>query len=377
MGEDNRFRMVTHMPFLNAPAMDTPGIVVNHIGVLISLRAPQNEIEFGGMISLGQLPLGTPLFVSIHADDNNEFSRDFTDVLITNVSTGESIRPLLYETARNSEIYVQWWQLVGDRNDLLAENQLFANGGDIIVIQSLISPTVRRSAVVAREGGISVFPDVANFCFGPWEWNHQVTGMPDIQGLDRVFTFTNTSGTDDVRLLRVELDGGDAGDNFWIVNADRFTLAASDTGGIVDTGEDDYQIIPPGGSFQVVVRFEPDDTTPGPDLRTLHETTLYLSFQPPTGSPVDRNIALSGHTIDNWNMLLSGDPNQAQIFAIDPFGNYRRLLRQMSVTALVTIDNLPAPIGTIVAAYVSRSDIEELRGKAVVVGPNGLVTQSW
>ena len=373
------FGRVEHNPALNAPSQDTPSIVDNPLApkIFTSVDGIADRRAFIATQSLYNLPSGRILYVAIAARDNNEFSKDFSSVRMTNLNTGQWIHPLLIETDLNSEVYWAAFMLVtpGDHN--LSWNWLGANGGDLIRAEIGTHPNISTTFMADVEGSIGTNPNLHAMNFGTW-----AVGSNGMDGLDRKLTFTNTGETT-VDLLNVfiwdgewnldvtDLPGhGNESERFEVLNLHRFTTAT----GAGASAQGVLQRIPPNGSFDVVVRYIPTATAEGPHSDWLHIVVCDGN----NDFKSNRRIRLIGSTVALWSDIIDNNPYHGTIVGIHPFGSVVMGASQMTVTAQVWIDDQApprwAPIGTLVGAFVVSGVYEELRGIGVVTSTNGVTS---
>ena len=318
--------MVVYQPLLSGPSEDTPGIVDNIQTVKIVLSL--GDIDGNGILNL---PTDSDILAVIFADDNNNYSKDFTEVKITNQSTGFFIQPLLQETEIASEKYYAEFMLTTDGTYNPELNKLPVTGGDVIRISSVKDPTKVITLMAALQGATSIKPYITEYNFGPW-LNTLVAGDRPV----KKFTFTN---------------GGNS--NLTLANAITTTAIARFE---VIQAPANGTVIPAGASFDVTVRYNPDGTID-------HTANLTVTFT--ENSPInDRTITLLGESIGAWT----------DDYATEPWGTPAPLTNQMTIVANVTIDGVDAQMGDIVGAFVVKGMKEELRGKAPVVNNAGLAT---
>jgi hypothetical protein len=409
--EDNTKANVIYQPLLAGPHDDTPGIVDNIDKVLVLGNPPSGKSDpllFGPGIT--SLPTDDWLYVIIRAQDNNGYSADFTEVRIANQDTGLYIQPLLWEMDLNEEIYIARFKLStgGPQDYDPANNVLPVTGGATIRITSIKNPSVFINLMAAEAGATSIYPYLRNYDFGPWVqetyvWPHfnpntdAITTalhspanpyMPTMR-----FTFTNgdpdPNSTTEFEVINIRIATsvantesipGGGFDQLWY-RGKQYTIADHTTMfhemsfvdhdmGVTTPDLQPYPtlrdgtsrgtLVPPGGSFDVLIAFDPG-TTPG-----LYAARLVVTVS------VDGDTLTSSRAIN-----LFGETSTLPI--TDPFGSPIVLTNQMTFVSHATKVDLTgnvvdAVIGDVVAAYVIKSMNEELRGKAVVQNNLGLVT---
>lgn len=332
--ESDQLGMVVYQPILSGPSEDTPGIVDNIQTVKIVLSL--GDIDGNGILNL---PTDSEILAVIFADDNNDYSKDFTEVKITNQSTGFFIQPLLQETAIASEKYYAGFTLTTNNVYNPEENKLPVTGGDIIRISSVKDPTKVITLMAALQGATSIKPYITEYNFGPWLHN-----LAEGDRSVKKFTFTN-GGNEDLTLETPNAIVSSAPARFEVIQAPA-----------------DGSVIPAGASFDVTVRYNPE--TPAPAPPGEHTANLTITFAAGHGTVHNRTITLIGYSIGSW----------ANNYATEPWGTPAPLTNQMTIVANVTIDGADAEMGDIVGAFVVKGMKEELRGKAPVVNNNGLAT---
>ncbi|MFA5465386.1 MAG: right-handed parallel beta-helix repeat-containing protein, partial [Candidatus Cloacimonadales bacterium] len=315
---------VIYQPILTGPSQSTPGIVSNISGISVTSSEDKNNIT--GIINL---PVGEEIWATILADDNNDYSNDYTEVIVHNTRTGQYLSLLLKEKGKNIsydlEVYKDSFTLVDDAtgyNPVLKTLPVIS--GDQIVISSTSDPMQRVTLNAALTGYAALYPYVNKYDFGTWEDGTSIT---------KKFTLTNSGAIPLVFESSNALDitGTDLV-QFTIVNASAFNGAS----------------IAPGASVDIVVTY-----TAASGLVT-HEAKLEIDF---TDDPSDREIELSGTSIATWNDLQNNDQ----------FGSPVLKTNQMTMhISEVQINGTPADAGSRIAAYVVTNLQEELRGNAVV-----------
>lgn len=317
--------IVTYQPILSGPSTTTPGIVdnISETKVILDLA----DIGNNGIVNL---PTDDEIYVVISASDNNIYSSDFTEVKISNQSTGFYIQPLLQETGANTEKYVAIFKLDtgGVYNPEL--NILPVTGGDIIKITSVTNTSVTINLMAALEGATSITPYITTYDFGPW--TAASANQP------KKFTFTN-SGTTPLTFAAAPTVTGASAANFTIVSAPAALT-----------------VIPAGASFDVVVAYTTAATVAA-------AADLVIDFTE-DGLVNDRAIALRGTTIAAWT----------DDYATEPWGTPIPLTNQMTIVADVTIDGADPAVGDIVGAFVIKGMKEILRGKTQISNATGLAT---
>jgi len=329
--DDTNTGMVTYQPILSGPSEDTPGIVdnINTIKIVLDIA----DIDDNGILNL---PTDSEILSVVFAEDNNDYSKDFTEVKITNQATGFFIQPLLQETDIDSEKYYAGFTLTTDGTYNPEENKLPVTGGDIIRISSVKDPTKVITLMAALQGATSIKPYITEYDFGPIEGGTTVT---------KKFTFTN-GGNVDLALATPGIN---------ITTGTRYSLVAG-------SYPADASVIPAGASFDVVVQYAPD----GADLGTggNNSDALTITFDAAHGVVHNRTITLLGESITAWT----------DNYDIEPWGTPDPLTNQMTIVANVTIDGTDTSIGDILGAFVVKGMKEELRGKAPIVNNFGLAT---
>lgn len=337
--ESSSLGIVTYQPLLSGPSSTTPGIVSNVVEVKAILDLA--DINTNGIVNL---PTDDFLYVAVSASDNNDYSADFTEVRITNQTTGFFIQPLLQETGAATEKYVAQFKLATDGTYNPELNILPVTGGDIIRISSVANSSVTISLMAALEGATSITPYITQYNFGPWD-----VSLNNNVGLEwpaKKFTFTN-SGNADLDLLSVGISGPDAG---------AFTLLA----GYPANGT----TVPVGASFDVIVMFEPNANTDVTIDNDASDTFLDVIFNTGIADINTRRIRLAGESIPAWT----------NDYLTEPWGTPTALTNQMTIIADVTVDGADPAIGDILGAFVIKGMKEELRGKAQILNDTGLAT---
>jgi len=424
----NTLGMVTYQPILAGPSEQTPGIVDNIAGVRVLDDMPYtvhnpNYVWGSGLIGyvISYSPDDTTAvdfreyLVVVNARDNNDYSADFTEVIIQNTSTGQFIRPLLWETGLDHEVYVARFQFTDGVYDS-DKNWLPASGGDVIRIFSVKSPSVAVTGIIGEDGDTYITPYVKSYNFGRWvagagyAYHYEVptSGQPavlddiyDPTALDvgasvdyryntmiypfKVFTFTNAGSSEEFRVKDIRIDITDT--SLQNGNATAFEIVSvqpNTTSNIpaFTTGdpESNWTIVPPGASFDVVVVFKATGATgpAGDPNGAIVDADLVVEVQVGPGASAtadtkhNRKIRLEGYIIDAWTTLeeyIDG----VQVYE-DWFGDPVILTNQMTVVSHVTINGINADMHDVVGAYTIKNMKEELRGKYIVQQTGGLNT---
>jgi hypothetical protein len=368
--------LVTYQPILAGPSEQTPGIVSNIEAVRVLLQVPDINapLPATGIINL---PTDTELIVVVNAEDNNEFSADFTEVRIMNMDTGLYILPLCWELDLDKEWYAAKFTLSSTGEYNPEHNILPVTGGNVIRITPMGAPSRFITLMAALEGATSIQPYILEYHFGHWgqeggaltyidHYDLGDTGPPSSTDMIypfKRFTFTNAGLSDDYRIDAIYIDGTNAA-QFEIVSVlpgssgGQGSRAVALPGIIPAMGTK----VPAGGSFDVIVRFLPGDNEDEFEATLNVEVTV---DDVATDETSWRSINLFGETIDEGDFIAS---------TFCPFGPVPILQNQMTVVSTVTIDDRYAAFGNIVAAYTIKSMKEQLRGKYVVQQTGGLST---
>lgn len=322
---ESSYGVVTYQPILSGPSSTTPGNVSGLQTILVT-----NTSATADLTSILGIPTNVEVFATVTATDNNTYSRDYTEVIIQNLNTGQFIRPLLQETAANSEVYKAAFTLVTDPSGYNPEtNQLPVTGGDLIYMYSVVNTSLASNLIANMTGFVTVTPYVNAYDF------LGVATAGDTR--EKVFTFSN-NGENPLTISSISVAGANAGD---------FTILSKPV---------DNTIINTDGSFEVVIEFDPS-------ADGARAATLTIDFA--LDNENDREIVMSGQGVSNW-------------IGYDPFGLPDPLTNQMTVIANVGYQTggvfTAASPGDYVAAYVVKGLVEDLRGVAQVTGPAGLTT---
>jgi len=443
--------VVTYQPILAGPSEQTPGIVDNIAGVRVLDKLPYpvspgqqpddppdthvyGWIWSGGLIgyerdnspSADPPIFGHEYLVIVNARDNNDFSADFTEVIIENTRTGQFIRPLLWETGLDHEVYVARFRFTDDNTYDSDKNWLPGENGDVIRIWSVKSPSILATGIIGQSGDTFIEPYVNSFNFGSWAgdpspldpyvYHYEIAaqGTQPLVGTQatagaaitdgdyrysqpifpyKKFTFTNAGSRDDFYVTGIHITGTDAG-RFSILSVipEQAATAANiipkidDTnatgplGASGDASQGDYNVsthIPPGTSFDVVVAYLPTGTGTYPG--TAHTATLGVEItieEDDTERKHDRKIELTGFSITDWEQLpdYAGLNTPVGTENNDFFGDPIVLTNQMTVVGHVTINGKNANMYDVVGAYTLKNMKEELRGKYIVQQTGGLAT---
>lgn len=340
--ESSSLGIVTYQPLLSGPSSTTPGIVSNVVEVKAILDLA--DINTNGIVNL---PTDDFLYVAVSASDNNDYSADFTEVRITNQTTGFFIQPLLQETGAATEKYVAQFKLATDGTYNPELNILPVTGGDIIRISSVANSSVTISLMAALEGATSITPYITQYNFGPWDVS--LNNGVGLEWPTKKFTFTN-SGNADLTLVSVGISSTVPAD------AAAFSLLA----GYPANGS----TIPVGASFDVIVRFQPDANRDVTIDNDANDTFLDVIFNTGLADINTRRIRLAGESIAAWT----------NNYLTEPWGTPSALTNQMTIIADVTVDGADPAIGDILGAFVIKGMKEELRGKAQILNNTGLST---
>ncbi|MCL2064524.1 MAG: M6 family metalloprotease domain-containing protein [Candidatus Cloacimonetes bacterium] len=376
---------VTYQPIESGPYEWTPGIV-DHITELyvkgVNENAPRptdpqdpdydEKLEkFEEYIKISSnltfLITGEILYVVVAAEDNNKYSRDFTQVTIMNETSGQYILPLLLEVKNGEdlhgkEFYYVAFMLTKDGEYNINKNLLPAEDGDRIRIEASNGRTEYYYA--RNDKKITVYPNVGTYLFGE---------LQDNDSLEKRFIFTNELKYD-VKLLgdpyapkptllapvnpAIEITGADAA-MFEIVNWEYIPHQGS--------------IIPDGASFEVVVRYKP--TSGG---IASHTARLDINFQDMSRTTdTDRYIILKGTETDLYKPPPEYNPHlyfgpmfgtqmnqtviEARIYILDEQG-----YRTPPVNSWVGVFRNPTAGG--------EDKVEELRGLERINNTNGQAT---
>lgn len=340
--ESSSLGIVTYQPLLSGPSSTTPGIVSNVVEVKAILDLA--DINTNGIVNL---PTDDFLYVAVSASDNNDYSADFTEVRITNQTTGFFIQPLLQETGAATEKYVAQFKLATDGTYNPELNILPVTGGDIIRISSVANSSVTISLMAALEGATSITPYITQYNFGPWD-----VSLNNNVGLEwpaKKFTFTN-SGNADLTLVSIDIS------SLVLADAAAFSLLPGYPA--------DGTTVPAGASFDVIVRFQPNAGTDVTIDNDANDTFLDVIFNTGIADINTRRIRLAGESIPAWT----------NNYLTEPWGTPSALTNQMTIIADVTVDGADPAIGDILGAFVIKGMKEELRGKAQILNDTGLST---
>ncbi|MCL2064032.1 MAG: T9SS type A sorting domain-containing protein [Candidatus Cloacimonetes bacterium] len=376
-------QVVYQHPLLPSSHEHTPSLVsgVREVKVMADLLNLQGN-------SVRTLTTGIPYHVIVHATDNNIFTRDFTEVLIQNTQNNFYIDALLIETGFNTNYYETTFTLSTGKHCLI-NNILPVADGDEIVFISKLDPTKRITITVDFSNRIMVYPSITHvletdtsagaaaaaaappFYYGEWSGvaNH----------VHKRFTFTNGGG------VPLTLGAGNpifigtaytttSGDpryrisQFQIIYPDSDGLTAAEIALGLELPPAGT-IIPPNGSFDVIVRYTPQTyaTLPGDPFEAWLNV---IATSPDPASPGDtldagRRIKLTAHSIVGWNTASWADDPDADFFGpkvVDDIQPNQMVIQARARVVNVAGTHVDPPIDTVVAAFVNRGGREELRG---------------
>ena len=380
---------ITIQPIKEGPHDDTPGIVkkVAQVRVFNTLKSYLDNPSGNGVDNYS---LDRYYTIIVTGDDFNEYSRGFTEVLVQNLSSTLAVQPLLIEFHRYADVYYGRFMLTSSETPPYdpVRNHLPGEQGNMIRITSLVDPTKSFTRMIAQTGSITIKPYLLEYTFIPWFSTGGATAYDDPEddpdtwpGLKKKFTITN-SGDDPIQLLGIQIAGANPTlfnyySAFNNLNDGITPNLLYDCDGLWP-GTVYGSIIPPGGSFEVIVEYIPqaaadDSALPEPfgpldpdlDFATNPDLTfLQLAFGTWDGAKYtldtlqDRRIALWASTVDEIIDLEIDDWGYP-----DPFGPIAIQTGQMLITPDVLVNSLQAHVGDIIAAYANTSMKEELRGK--------------
>ncbi|HOQ80737.1 MAG TPA: DUF1573 domain-containing protein, partial [Candidatus Cloacimonadota bacterium] len=314
---------VVYQPLLTGPSLTTPGTVSNINAV--SVTSSEDLTDLTGIINL---PISTTIWATIQAKDNNQYSNDYTEVIVQNTNSGQYLSLLLKEKGKNAtfntEVYKDSFSLCGTASDYDPVNKVLpVTSGDQIVIVSSSDPSKRVTLNANLTGNALINPYVNVFDFGTWA---------DASAITKTFTLTNSGAVPLVFASSnaVQITG---------TYAAQFALTAASY---------DSTSIAPGASVDIVVTYTAASTP------ATHTADLEIDF---TDDSSDRTIVLSGTSITAWTGLANNDQ----------FGEPVIKTNQMTLNInQVNINGSSATGGDRIAAYVVTGLKEELRGNAVV-----------
>ena len=284
---DPTLGLVTFTPPLNFAHHNTPSIVGN----IRRARVLASEDHIPTHSSLRTLQLDTTYTVVINAQDNNDYSRDFTQIEIFNQRTLQNITPLMLETEQSSEIYIAKFTLVAPH--CIVNNRLPAQDGDFITFTVPGYPNLTFTIRVSTNNSIIAFPNVKMYDFGDWvEEDMTLLDEEPAAYVEKTFIFTNEL-TENLYYYGADLDGDEykkgtrtIGDiditdiaygDFVVAKYSIATDASIDLWNLPASGS----IIPPGGSFQVVVRYYPETTDDVAErVKDLNDSEPIMPSQP-------------------------------------------------------------------------------------------------
>ena len=376
-------QVVYQHPMLPSSHQHTPSLVSGIRDVLVIGEETMPSVtQTSATSSVRTLSPEVPYHIVVRATDSNEFTRDFTEVLIQNQNNQYFIDALLLETGFYTHVYETNFTLIGLVNptpaDLQAAHCLINNflpveDGDVIVFISKLDPTKRITLIVDFSNRLMVYPSITHATLAndlvveTFHFGQHLQGV----NITKRFTFTNGGGVPlympiaDAIYMATTVDAITAGTSPVFSINTTMPLPTPDSTNPI--------IIPPNGSIDVMVTF----TNAGASHN--HAYLHVNASTDPAGTPIDANrvVKIQGETLASWDDADWAGIPDASFFGSKVPGWIQP--NQMVVQGRVRIVNtagahVDAPIGTVVGAFVNSINSEQIRGWSTTYNATGNIS---